>query len=1248
MKLKLFCCAVVTVLTGSVLAGEIDPGLRDYIAAQTPEKPISALIFLSDQVDIDALNVSLTAQHARRANRHETVVVNLQQKARNTQGALIDHLDNLQRAGRVQNFRPFWIANVIQLSATGAELEQLARRPDVGTIYLNYEIELVDGDAVEASSSPPVSADGRTPEPGLVAIHAPEVWALGYTGEGILVATLDTGVDGTHPALASRWRGLDPAYEGHPGWAFLDLQPTGWTSPHDSGAHGTHTMGTVCGGAPGNQIGVAPGAQWINAAVIDRTTSIPTTVAEAIQAFQWLVDPDGDPFTDWDVPAVCSNSWGVKTSHGYPACDQTFWSYIDACEAAGIVVLFSAGNEGGSESLRRPADRATDEYRSCAVGGIDASVSPEPPFAMYGDSSRGPSHCTPTGEAAIKPEISAPGVSVISSIPGPDYGPMTGTSMASPHVNGVVALIRQACPDLTVEEVKQVLYDTALDQGSPGKDNDYGYGVVDAYAAVLRAISLCISSEGTIELDKVKYACESTVTIDVTDLDLNQDPDAAETVDVTIVSDTQPADMTITLTETTPDSARFRGSVQVSTTAGPGVLQVSDGDTITATYIDADDGLGHQDVVVTATAPIDCTPPLITDVQAVDLEPRTARITCNTDEPARLTVHYGLDCEFLDQTASSTGFSTTPFARLQNLQDDTTYYYRVEAVDQAGNSGIDDNCYSFATPDIPDFFTELFTSNNDLDNLSLIFEPNGSNDFYFGCVEAISELPTDPAGGTVITMSDDDYEAVTPGGTVYLYGVPYTTFYIGSNGYITFSTGDTTYGESLAGHFNQPRVSALFDDLYPPSGGTISWRRLDDRVAVTWFQVPEISSGVLNTFQIELFFDGRIAINYLEVGISDGVAGLSEGLGLSPDYYPSDLSAQGACRPLDISLPDGIPELIPPDAPLVLNVRIRNGSEVCVPGSGAVYFRFDGGEFASGPLSESGGEDFQAVLPAPACGDVPEFYFSAAGSLGSVVYFPEAGASAPLTTRVAVRAVLIDDNYESDLGWTVWNDASLATGAWERGVPVSSSGAPPADFDGSGQCYLTDNVMNHDVDGGPTILTSPVLDASNGGELTMTYARWFSCDDILPPAQDFLDLAVSNDDGASWTLIGHYPSDAAWVQESVRLSDYVVPTAQMRVRFSTMDQPNNSQTEAAIDAVQVVELYCHLANEIGDLNCDGQVNAFDIDPFVLALTSPETYATTFPNCDYMLADANCDGAVNAFDIDAFVVCLTDGGCGACP
>ena len=130
-----------------------------------------------------------------------------------------------------------------------------------------------------------------------------------------------------------------------------------------------------------------------------------------------------------------------------------------------------------------------------------------------------------------------------------------------------------------------------------------------------------------------------------------------------------------------------------------------------------------------------------------------------------------------------------------------------------------------------------------------------------------------------------------------LYGVNYTTFYVGTNGYITFTSGDSTTGESLASHFNQPRISALFDDLNPGAGGSVSWKKLADRVVVTWLNVYEYQTTNPNTFQIELFFDGRITISYLAVTVTDGLAGLSRGGGVSPDYFASDLSGMGSCGP---------------------------------------------------------------------------------------------------------------------------------------------------------------------------------------------------------------------------------------------------------------------------------------------------------------------------------------------------------------
>jgi len=465
-------------------AAAIDPDLERILAETPVGQPLSVLVFLNDQVDPRAITAQMRAQRATLRERHEVVVVALQQRAAATQGDLLARLNALQNEKRVERFQPFWIDNSIRVDATPDVIHELAARPDVSTVYYNYEIESTT--PVEQGDEGPGGLRG--PEIGVVAVRAPEVWAMGITGAGVLVATLDTGVEGNHPALADRWRGVaDPRYADNPEWAWFD-PVTNTTFPQAFGSHGTHTMGTVCGGPPGDQVGVAPGAQWIHAAVIDRV-SIPQTIADAKLSFQWMLDPDEDPSTNWDVPDVCSNSWRLATYHGYPPCWDEFWSYLDACEAAGIVILFSAGNEGPSSwTIGRPPDRATTEFMCCAVGAVDANDS-NWPVASF--SSRGPSDCTPGGEQAIKPDIAAPGVNVRSSVPGGGYSTMSGTSMASPHVNGVVALMREACPDLGPEQILQIVYDTAYDLGPTGEDNDYGYGMIDAYEAVLMAQGMC-------------------------------------------------------------------------------------------------------------------------------------------------------------------------------------------------------------------------------------------------------------------------------------------------------------------------------------------------------------------------------------------------------------------------------------------------------------------------------------------------------------------------------------------------------------------------------------------------------------------------------------------------------------------------------------------------------------------------------------------------------------------------------------
>jgi hypothetical protein len=407
---------------------------------------------------------------------------------------------------------------------------------------------------------------------------------------------------------------------------------------------------------------------------------------------------------------------------------------------------------------------------------------------------------------------------------------------------------------------------------------------------------------GTIRLDRPNYMCSGTAGLVVLDCGLNTDDSTIQTVSVAVDSTLETGVEQALLTETSAGSARFEGSIALSTSDAPGVLLVAEGNVITATYQDADDGTGTP-ATVQATALVDCTPPGISNVHTTNIEPRAAVVAFDATEPSQGIVHYGTSCANLSGVAVGSGYASSPTVSVGGLTDNTTYFYSVEAEDEAGNTALDDNggsCYTFSTPEVPDFFTELFDSAaNDLDNISLMFTPNGSNDFYAACAEPITALPTDPTGGTTLSMTDDSFATITIGGgqSVKLYGTSYTTIYPASNGYISLAAGESGYTESFATHFAAPRVAALFDDLNPASGGTVSWRQLSDRVAVTWLNVFEYGATSPNTFQIVMYFDGRLEINYLSVAVADGLAGLSAGGGVDPDFLESDLSALGACGP---------------------------------------------------------------------------------------------------------------------------------------------------------------------------------------------------------------------------------------------------------------------------------------------------------------------------------------------------------------
>jgi hypothetical protein len=420
---------------------------------------------------------------------------------------------------------------------------------------------------------------------------------------------------------------------------------------------------------------------------------------------------------------------------------------------------------------------------------------------------------------------------------------------------------------------------------------------IDADFALVVGTVDPISEAGFARFGGTHFQCEDSIDITVTDAGLNTDPGAIENVAVQVHSDTEPAGETVILTETAMDSGAFGGPVTISATDGAGIVHVTEGDVVTLTYIDADDGQGGINVPVTDTAMVDCTAPVISNVLVDSVGPFDAWISFQTDEPTDGTVRYGTSCGSLTGTAVQVGSSTDHLVHVVGLNENTTYYFAVDAEDAAGIVATDDNgsaCYSFSTTDIPLYFTEQFSA-FDLDGTTMTLTPDGGVDGYIICVEPITELPTDPVGGTPLGLSDDGSTSITPGTPVVLYGTSHSSFFVNSNGNITMDAGDGDYTESISDHFDQPRVSALFDDLNPTTGGTISWLDLADRVVVSWESVPEYSNTGANTFQIEMFHDGRIAISWLGVSSSDSIVGISEGTGVPASFFEIDLSNSGPC-----------------------------------------------------------------------------------------------------------------------------------------------------------------------------------------------------------------------------------------------------------------------------------------------------------------------------------------------------------------
>lgn len=488
----------LTVLPSFILPSRLEPGLAQpewqsrvdpWVLEKAALGKTEFLVSLTEQSDLSG-----AAALETRAAKGRYVYEQLNQTAQRTQAPL---LRRLQAAGVA--FRPYWIANLVWVRGDTALIQELAQRPEVAHIYANpwVELDLPPSDAAGEITGPAAVAQI---EPNITRVRADEVWAAGFTGQGVVVGGQDTGYSWEHPALKNQYRGWDAAtdtavhdyswhdaihtdnpYSGGPNECGFDS-----LVPCDDNGHGTHTMGIMVGDdGAGNQIGMAPGARWIGCRNMENGWGSPETYLEC---YQWFVAPtdlnNANPRPDL-APQVINNSWSCPPDEG---CTDplVLLEAVQNVRAAGILTVHSAGNSGPAcSTVDTPAAIYAESF---TVGNTTLEDT------ISSSSSRGP--VTIDGSGRMKPDVSAPGTRIRSSR-GDTYTYLSGTSMAGPHVAGLAALVISAQPLLggQISQLEQILRESAVPlttvtpcgeeiAGASIPNNTFGWGRIDALQAI--------------------------------------------------------------------------------------------------------------------------------------------------------------------------------------------------------------------------------------------------------------------------------------------------------------------------------------------------------------------------------------------------------------------------------------------------------------------------------------------------------------------------------------------------------------------------------------------------------------------------------------------------------------------------------------------------------------------------------------------------------------------------------------------
>lgn len=466
----------------------------DLLAALERGESVEMLVVMQEQANLSAVRI-IRGKAAKGAWVYQTLSSTAKRTQAPVQALLREH---------GAPFKAFSIVNAVFTRVNIDVARELAGLDAVRQLQPNPWVQM------EPAMPDRAYHTGRNLiEWGIERINADDVWALGFNGQDVVVGGQDTGYDWDHPAIMSQYRGWNGAEADHnynwhdaihgisPLHGDTTLNPANnpcgidIDTPCDDNSHGTHTMGTMVGDdGQGNQIGVAPGARWVGVRNMERGWGSPATYLEGFEWFLAPTDLNGANPQPAMAPHVINNSWGCPPVEG---CNADNWGImnqaVNALRAAGIVVVVSAGNSGSSCATVR--DPAAIFEGSFSVGAT------RPNDTIAGFSSRGP--VLVDGSLRLKPDVSAPGVSVRSSIPGGGYAAFNGTSMAGPHVAGAVALLISAVPELAgeVDSIEAILRRTAVpklaDQDCEGylgqqvPNAVYGHGRIDVLAAVLEA-----------------------------------------------------------------------------------------------------------------------------------------------------------------------------------------------------------------------------------------------------------------------------------------------------------------------------------------------------------------------------------------------------------------------------------------------------------------------------------------------------------------------------------------------------------------------------------------------------------------------------------------------------------------------------------------------------------------------------------------------------------------------------------------